>query len=78
MYLENVVFDAVAPQRLGRFWEAVVGAEQLTDEPDVYETRLTVESGPVLDLCFPQVPDAPTDEGSYKRAYARIASALEI
>ena len=61
MYLENVVFDALDPQRLGRFWESVVGAEQLTDEPDVYETRLTVEGGPVLDLCFPQVPDAPTD-----------------
>ena len=34
MYLENLVFDAVDPQRLGRFWEAVVGGERLTDEPD--------------------------------------------
>ena len=61
MYLENLVFDALEPQRLGRFWEAVVGGEQLTDEPAGYETRLTVEGGPVIDLCFQQVPDAPRD-----------------
>jgi hypothetical protein len=41
MYLENLVIDAVEPQRLGRFWEAVVGGERLTDEPDAFETRLT-------------------------------------
>lgn len=61
MYLENLVIDAVEPARLGRFWEAVVGAERLTDEPDVFETRLTVEGGPVLDLCFQRVSDPPTD-----------------
>jgi predicted enzyme related to lactoylglutathione lyase len=61
MYLENLVFDAVDAQRLGRFWEAVVGAEQLTDEPDGYETRLTVDGGPVLDLCFQRVPVAPSE-----------------
>ena len=55
MYLENLVVDAVEPQRLGRFWEAAVGAEQLTDEPEGYETRLTVAGGPVLDLCFQRV-----------------------
>lgn len=52
MYLENLVIDAVEPQRLGRFWEAVLGSERLTDEPDGFETRLTIEGGPVLDLCF--------------------------
>ena len=46
MYLENLVFDAVDPQRLGRFWEAVVGGETLTDEPAGYETRLVVAGGP--------------------------------
>ena len=61
MYLENLVFDAVDPGRLGRFWEAVVGGEQLTDEPEGYETRMTVEGGPVLDLCFQRVPDPPSD-----------------
>ena len=59
MYLENLVFDAVDPQRLGRFWEAVVGGERLTDEPEGFETRLTIEGGPVLDLCFQRVPEPP-------------------
>jgi hypothetical protein len=61
MYLENLVFDALEPQRLGQFWEAVVGGERLTDEPDNFETRLAIEGGPVLDLCFQQVPAPPTD-----------------
>jgi len=60
MYLENLVFDAAEPQRLGRFWEAVVGGKRLTDEPDVFETRLAVEEGPVLDLCFQPVPEPAT------------------
>jgi hypothetical protein len=61
MYLENLVFDAVEPQRLGRFWEAAVGGVRLTDEPDGFETRLTIEGGPVLDLCFQRVPEPPAD-----------------
>ena len=60
MYLENLVIDAVDPQRLGRFWEAVVGGERLTDEPDGFETRLALEGGPVLDLCFQRVPEPPS------------------
>jgi predicted enzyme related to lactoylglutathione lyase len=56
MYLENLVVDAVEPQRLGRFWEAVVGGERLTDVPEGFETRLAVDGGPVLDLCFQRVP----------------------
>ena len=61
MYLENLVIDAVEPQRLGRFWGAVVGGQRLTDEPDGFETRLSVEGGPVLDLCFPRVPEPPLE-----------------
>lgn len=57
MYLENLVLDALEPQRLGRFWEAVVGGERLTDEPDGFETRLRVPSGPALDLCFQRVTE---------------------
>ena len=57
MYLENLVFDAAEPQQLGRFWEAVIGGERLTDEPDGFETRLAVEGGPVLDLCFQRVTE---------------------
>lgn len=55
MYLENIVFDAVDPRRLGTFWEAVLGGNRLTDEHQVYETRLTIEDGPVIDLCFQRV-----------------------
>ena len=62
MYLENLVFDAVEPTRLGRFWEAAVGGERLTDEPAGFETRLTIEGGPVLDLCFQRVPEKTSEQ----------------
>lgn len=58
MYLENVVIDARDPNRLGRFWEALLGCTTLTDEPRAFETRLTVPDGPTLDLCF-----EPSEEG---------------
>ena len=61
MQLENVVFDAADPQRLGRFWEAVVGGQRLTDVPEGFETRLAVEDGPVLDLCFQRVPEPASE-----------------
>ena len=61
MYLENLVMDAADPQRLGRFWEAALGGERLTDEPDVFETRIAVEGGPVLDLCLQRVPEEATE-----------------
>jgi Glyoxalase-like domain len=59
VYLENVVVDATNPQALGRFWETALGTRTLTDEPDAFETRLTVPDGPVLDLCFQRVPEPP-------------------
>jgi hypothetical protein len=46
---------------VGRFWEAVLGGERLTDEPDGFETRLSIEGGPVLDLCFQGGPDSPSE-----------------
>lgn len=58
MFLENLVFDAAQPQVRGRFWEHALGTQNLTDEPDIVETRLSVDGGPTLDLCFQQVPDA--------------------
>lgn len=61
MHLENIVVDAVEPQRLGRFWEAVTGGERLTDEPDGFETRLEIHGGPVLDLCFQRVAEPRVD-----------------
>jgi hypothetical protein len=60
VYLENVVVDALDPQRLGRFWKAVVDGETLTDAPGIYETRLAVEGGPEIDLCFQPVAHAPS------------------
>jgi hypothetical protein len=59
MQLENLVIDALDPQRLGRFWDAALDTETLTDAPGIYETRLSVEGGPALDLCFQPVPDPP-------------------
>ena len=61
MYLENLVFDAVDPQRMGRFWEEALGGETLTDEDAGFETRLTIDGWPVLDLCFQRVPEPPTE-----------------
>jgi Glyoxalase-like domain len=62
MYLENLVFDALEPQRLGRFWSAALECEPLTDAPGIFETRLSVAGGPELDLCFQPVaePSAAT------------------
>jgi hypothetical protein len=61
MYLENLVFDAFDPPRLGRFWEAALDTETLTDEPDGFETRLHHPGGPDLDLCFQRVPEPPSE-----------------
>lgn len=61
MHLENLVFDAVDPRRMGRFWEAVVGGHRVSDNADGYETRLTIDGGPVIDLCFQPVPDQPSE-----------------
>jgi len=61
VHLENVVVDATDPQALGRFWGTSLGSETLTDEPDGFETRLTVPDGPVIDLCFQRVPEPPLE-----------------
>jgi Glyoxalase-like domain len=53
--LENIVWDARDPQRLGRFWAAGLGAELMTDEPDVVEARLHLADDAFLDLCFQRV-----------------------
>lgn len=60
MYLENVVVDAQDPNRLGRFWEALLGCTTLTDEPGAFETRLVVPDGPTLDLCFEPAGGPPS------------------
>ena len=57
MYLENLAIDAHDPTVLGRFWEALLGGSTLTDEADLFEARLSVPDGLVLDLCFSRVPE---------------------
>jgi hypothetical protein len=53
--LENVVWDARDPSRLGRFWAAALGAEPMTDEPECFEARMTLSGDAFLDLCFQRV-----------------------
>lgn len=52
MRLENIVWDARNPHRLGSFWAAAVGAEPMTDNAGGYEARLSLGDDAFLDLCF--------------------------
>jgi predicted enzyme related to lactoylglutathione lyase len=61
MLLENIVLDAAEPQRLGRFWEGLLGGRTLSDTPGNYETRLGPPGGPVLDLCLERVTEPVSD-----------------
>ncbi|MGH3589195.1 MAG: VOC family protein [Pseudonocardia sp.] len=60
MRLENIVWDARDPRRLGRFWAAALGAEPMTDEPDGFEARMTLTDDYFLDLCLQQVSEPST------------------
>jgi len=62
MHLENIALDARDPRRLGRFWEALLGGETLTETDDLVETRLALPDGPFLDLCLPRVADPRPEE----------------
>jgi hypothetical protein len=53
--LENIVWDARDPHRLGQFWAAALGAEPITNEPDAVEARLRLTDDAFLDLCFQRV-----------------------
>jgi hypothetical protein len=44
--LENIVWDARSPQRLGGFWAAALGAETITDKPDIFEARMALHGWP--------------------------------
>lgn len=58
--LENIVWDARDPHRLGGFWTAALGAVRMTDEPDLVESRVHPGEGAFLDLCFPRVAEPST------------------
>ncbi|WP_019811761.1 VOC family protein [Saccharomonospora halophila] len=60
MRLENIVWDAREPRRLGEFWAAALGAETSTDRPDHYEARLSFGEDFFLDLCFQPVASPST------------------
>jgi predicted enzyme related to lactoylglutathione lyase len=60
MRLENLVVDAADPQLVGRFWQAVLDSEQLTDDDGIFETRVEFGGGPFLDLCFQRVTEPAT------------------
>lgn len=62
MFLENIVIDAIDPHLVGRFWEQLLGCENLSDSPEGFETRLAVDGGPTLDLCFQPVDSLPDQE----------------
>ncbi len=51
------MWDARDPRRLGGFWAAALGAEPITDEPDLMEARLRLADDVFLDLCFPRVAE---------------------
>src|SRR5699024_9133624 len=62
MQLENIIVDATAPGRLGRFWEQALSTRTLIDsEEEGFETRLDLPGGGFLDLCFQPVPHRPTE-----------------
>lgn len=57
MRLENLVWDARDPHRLGTFWAEALGAQVLTDEPDLFEARLQLDERAFLDLCLQRVDE---------------------
>lgn len=75
MILENLVFDAVDPHRLGRFWQDLLEGRTLSDDPRGFETRLQWPAGPLLDLCFQPVDrPARTDQRVLPRLRAMTGS----
>ncbi|PSL01797.1 hypothetical protein CLV30_11236 [Haloactinopolyspora alba] len=57
MLLENIVWDARDPHRLGTFWASALGAEPFTDEPEGFEARMMLTDEAFLDLCFQRVAE---------------------
>lgn len=55
MRLENIVWDADDPRRLGAFWATALGARLITDGSELVEARLELGPDHFLDLCFPRV-----------------------
>ncbi|WP_137123444.1 VOC family protein [Segeticoccus rhizosphaerae] len=60
MRLENIVWDARDPHRLGTFWAAALDASPMTDEPEGFEARMSLGDDLFLDLCLQRVAE-PSD-----------------
>ncbi len=60
MRLENIVWGARNPHRLGTFWAAALGAEVTTDDGTGLEAHLDLGGGAFLDLCFQPVGEPPS------------------
>ena len=71
VHLENLVVDAVDPADWAGSGRPRSASERLTDEPEGFETRLTVEGGPVVDLCFQRVPEPPVQSRSDSTSTSR-------
>lgn len=74
MQLENIVIDAVEPKALGAFWRDALGAETLSWDDELVEVRLSIPSGPVLDICLPRIPEI---DNSSPRAHLDLAGGAE-
>ncbi len=57
MRLENIVWSARDPRRLGSFWAGALGARVMTKEDSLVEARLSLTDEVFLDLCFQQVSE---------------------
>lgn len=57
MRLENIVWGARNPSRLGTFWAAALGATVSTDDADGLEARVDLARDAFLDLCFQPVDE---------------------
>jgi hypothetical protein len=58
--LENIVWNACDPHRLGMFWAAALGAQVMTDDADGFEARLALTEEAFIDLCLQPVSEPCT------------------
>lgn len=60
MRLENIVWGARDPHRLGTFWAAALGAEVMTDDAGGVEARVALTEDAFIDLCLQPVGEPST------------------
>jgi hypothetical protein len=60
MRLENIVWNARDPHRLGSFWAAALGAGVTATGAGGLEAQVALSDGAFLDLCFQPVDEPPS------------------